>query len=82
MSAPPTKGYARAGGDRELCQSRLSATPLPATMVRVRAKLSEPFPFWDPFPWVALFLIVLGVRLWMVDALGSSLPILDEWNGQ
>lgn len=33
-------------------------------------------------PWVALFLIVLGERLWMVDALGSSLPILDEWNGQ
>lgn len=33
-------------------------------------------------PWVALFLVVLGVRLWMVDELGSSLPILDEWNGQ
>jgi hypothetical protein len=34
------------------------------------------------FEWVALVLIVVGARLWLIANYGSSLPILDQWDGE
>ncbi len=30
----------------------------------------------------AVFLIILGARLWLVDRYGSAVPYLDQWNGE
>lgn len=30
----------------------------------------------------AVFLIVLGARLWLIDRYGSAVPYLDQWNGE
>lgn len=35
---------------------------------------------WPPLQWFALFLLVVGVRLWMISIYSSSLPIRDQWD--
>lgn len=32
--------------------------------------------------WVALFLVVAGVRLWLVASFGSAVPLLDQWDDE
>ena len=35
---------------------------------------------WPLLQWFALFLAVVGVRLWMISIYSSSLPIRDQWD--
>jgi hypothetical protein len=35
---------------------------------------------WPLLQWSALFLAVVGVRLWMISTYSSSLPIRDQWD--
>lgn len=32
--------------------------------------------------WLALFLVVAGVRLWLVASFGSVMPLLDQWDDE
>jgi len=35
---------------------------------------------WPLLQWFALFLVIVGVRLWMISIYSSSLPIRDQWD--
>jgi hypothetical protein len=33
-------------------------------------------------PWVTLFAIIVGARLWLISGYGSALPLHDQWDGE
>lgn len=37
---------------------------------------------WPLANCAALFLIIFGARLWLIAGFGSSLPLLDQWDGE
>jgi hypothetical protein len=51
-----------------------SATPA-QLLARARARIGI-------LKWVALIIIIVGARLWLVANYGSSMPIQDQWDGE
>jgi hypothetical protein len=45
-----------------------------------RSRRSNLRAVWPLLQWFALFLAVVGVRLWMISIYSSSLPIRDQWD--
>ena len=33
-------------------------------------------------PWLGLVLLIVGAKLWLIDSVGSSLPVWDQIDGE
>lgn len=49
-------------------------------LIRSRSRLTLIEMRW--LEYLALFLVVVGARLWLVSLYGSPVPIMDQWDGE
>ena len=61
---------------RSECGGKTASPPAPPSTVRPARGATTRLPL------LALFLVVLGARLWLVDRYGNPLPYWDQWDGE